>query len=303
MVHIHVDVDNLWTYEQEYGMSFGQPPDFLFSHALPRVLDFLAEHDARVTFFMVGRDLELPAAQQFCRDALHRGHALANHTYTHPTALASMSPEEKREEITRCHRAIRSVTGQSPVGFRAPGYYIDRDIIDTLIDLGYRYDSSVLPGPATQLMRWYSRFRGTAAGKTFGRPRDLIASRHPHRFKHTKGDGVLCEFPISVTPFLRTPSHTTFLYQFGWFYLATVKALYRFSPKYHTYLLHAIDFVDMPHADQFRQIIPFRWSLSDRLALVEDLLSFLTRLHGRPITTTESQLPQWHVKRPPVASP
>jgi peptidoglycan/xylan/chitin deacetylase (PgdA/CDA1 family) len=47
------------------------------------VLDTLAEHDVRATFFVVGEDLERPGARTLLERAVAEGHAVGNHTLHH----------------------------------------------------------------------------------------------------------------------------------------------------------------------------------------------------------------------------
>lgn len=51
------------------------------------VLDALAEHDVRATFFVVGRDLERPGARALVERAHGEGHWIGNHTATHTVQL------------------------------------------------------------------------------------------------------------------------------------------------------------------------------------------------------------------------
>ena len=99
MIAIHVDIDNLWIYEQEYRTALHTTPHYIFDHALMRALDLFALHNIRATFFIVGKDLALTSARNFCRETLSRGHRIANHTEGHPIDFATATYEEKRREI------------------------------------------------------------------------------------------------------------------------------------------------------------------------------------------------------------
>lgn len=50
-----------------------------------------------------------------------------------------------RVDIERAVQAFRKYTGQMPMGYRAPVGQINREGMETLLDLGFRYDSSVYP--------------------------------------------------------------------------------------------------------------------------------------------------------------
>ena len=82
-----------------------------------RLLEVLAKHDVRVTFFLVGRYVH--QRPQIVRDLVQAGHVLANHTFTHPN-LTFCSELQTRIQLSECSRAIEDATGQSPKLFRPP---------------------------------------------------------------------------------------------------------------------------------------------------------------------------------------
>lgn len=209
--------------------------------------------------------------------------------------------------IVRCHEAIAEVTGIAPVGFRAPGYYLDKHILNVLLANGYLYDSSVLPSPVTCLMSLYIRLKtGRVPNKAFGRKRWTIASRHPTLFVDPEcSQSCLCELPIATLPFVRFPLHTTFVFMFGWRYLKLAsRALKRTSS--FVYLLHAIDtFADVFGNPRLAEaIVPFRKSLCERLKILEAILGWLAG-SGQPFgtnrellaTVSSSKLPQSRILR------
>jgi len=83
----------------------------------PKLLDLLAKHNARATFFLVGKFVrECPDLTQ---EILARGHALGNHTDTHPN-LFLCGPRKTAEELRRCGDSIRKAAGIEPRWFRPP---------------------------------------------------------------------------------------------------------------------------------------------------------------------------------------
>lgn len=89
----------------------------------PRLLDLLDEHSVRATFFLIGRHVR--ACPQLAAEIAARGHAIANHTDTHPS-LMWLSPHQTVGELQRCQEAIEHATGRRavwmrpPYGFRGP---------------------------------------------------------------------------------------------------------------------------------------------------------------------------------------
>jgi len=83
----------------------------------PRLLDLLEKHNARATFFVIGRYVrECPSLIQ---ETAARGHLIANHTETHPN-LFWCSPNGVRGELQRCCEAISGALGFTPKWFRPP---------------------------------------------------------------------------------------------------------------------------------------------------------------------------------------
>ena len=83
----------------------------------PKLLTLLEQHKARATFFLIGRFLrECP---DFAREIVQRGHAIGNHTETHPKLLF-LDSAKIRAELRLCHHAIAHLLGAPPKWFRPP---------------------------------------------------------------------------------------------------------------------------------------------------------------------------------------
>ncbi|WP_067169569.1 polysaccharide deacetylase family protein [Microtetraspora niveoalba] len=84
----------------------------------PRVLDLLARHRARATFFLVGEMIDKTDWPVLRRMAAE-GHELGNHTWDHHD-LTSLGDAALRREIVRTQRLVREVTGVRMRGMRPP---------------------------------------------------------------------------------------------------------------------------------------------------------------------------------------
>ncbi len=82
-----------------------------------RLLEVLEKHGARATFFLIGRYVE--QRPEIVRDVVKSGHAIGNHTFTHPN-LAVASVVQNRLQMEECQRAILEVAGEAPRLFRPP---------------------------------------------------------------------------------------------------------------------------------------------------------------------------------------
>lgn len=83
----------------------------------PKLLDLLAAHHIKATFFLIGQNVaENP--EIVAREA-REGHEVANHSWSHPN-LAKMSDEGVRGQLHKTEDAIRSASDNRPTLLRPP---------------------------------------------------------------------------------------------------------------------------------------------------------------------------------------
>lgn len=82
-----------------------------------RLLDVLARHDVRATFFVIGSYVR--QRQDIVRAVASAGHAMGNHTFTHPL-LIFKSAAHVRQELSDCRAAIHDAIGEHSNLFRPP---------------------------------------------------------------------------------------------------------------------------------------------------------------------------------------
>ena len=74
----------------------------------PRLLNLLAAHHIKATFFVIGQNVvEHP---EIVQRAAREGHEIGNHSWSHPN-LGKMSDEGVRRELQKTEDAIKSATG------------------------------------------------------------------------------------------------------------------------------------------------------------------------------------------------
>jgi peptidoglycan-N-acetylglucosamine deacetylase len=83
----------------------------------PKLLDLLAAHHMKATFFVVGQN----AADHpdILRRAVKEGHEIANHSWSHPN-LGKMSDDAVRREVQKTDDAIFAAIGKHPTLLRPP---------------------------------------------------------------------------------------------------------------------------------------------------------------------------------------
>lgn len=82
-----------------------------------RLLEVLAKHDVKATFFLIGSFVE--QRPDIVREVVNAGHVIGNHTFTHPN-LIFVNNSDTRSEFERCTRAIEDAVGETPRLFRPP---------------------------------------------------------------------------------------------------------------------------------------------------------------------------------------
>lgn len=291
MISLHIDVDNLWMYEQEYNIRILDDSEYIYKKALPKLIEILEKSNSKATFMIIGKDLQRETCRKFCNRAVSLGHEIANHSFSHPTLFTKLSLKQKRDEIQKTHELITKVCKIEPVGFRSPGYTFDPEIIPLLQKLGYHYDSSILPGIAQFLMSAYARLaKGEIKNKSFGSIKDIYSKTKPYLLTNRKKTKNIYELPISVLPGFRLPVHTTFAYYFGEKYRQLILHYLSSKPTYVTYLMHAIDFVDLPPAAPKQAVIPLRYPYKQREVFLKKVIKAMVIANGGPLKTTREQI-------------
>jgi peptidoglycan-N-acetylglucosamine deacetylase len=82
-----------------------------------RLLDVLAKHSARATFFMIGRYVQ--ERPDIARAVAQAGHVIGNHTFTHPLLIFE-SEARTRTQLVDCHQVLENAVGEHSNLFRPP---------------------------------------------------------------------------------------------------------------------------------------------------------------------------------------
>jgi peptidoglycan-N-acetylglucosamine deacetylase len=82
-----------------------------------RLLEVLAKHNVRATFFLIGRYAR--QRPDIARALITAGHRVGNHSFTHPL-LTFKSAAETRQELSDCRSALQETIGEHSNLFRPP---------------------------------------------------------------------------------------------------------------------------------------------------------------------------------------
>lgn len=83
----------------------------------PKLLDLLAAHEVRATFFMMGSHAQ--AEPELVRRIAAAGHVVGNHSWSHPN-LARSAAARVREELKRTQQTLEQLVGARVRWFRPP---------------------------------------------------------------------------------------------------------------------------------------------------------------------------------------
>ena len=81
------------------------------------LLDVLAKHNAKATFFLIGKYVR--QRPDIVRAIAAAGHEIGNHTDSHPN-LILVSAARLRQELAGCNKALEDALGQKVTLFRPP---------------------------------------------------------------------------------------------------------------------------------------------------------------------------------------
>jgi peptidoglycan/xylan/chitin deacetylase (PgdA/CDA1 family) len=141
------------------------------AYALPRIFDLLDAAGVPSTWFIPGHTVETYPRQ--CRDVVAAGHEVALHGYLHEL-VSQLTPEEERRVFEKSYDILSGLTGRSPEGSRTPSWDFSESTLQIMLDLGLKYDSSLM---STDYTPFYCRLGdvvSTSGPMQFGQPAELV---------------------------------------------------------------------------------------------------------------------------------
>ena len=111
---VPVGVDEESDDEKVVYLTFDDGP----SENTKRIIDILAEYDAKATFFITGSNEE---CRPYIKEAYEAGHTIGLHTYTHDYAGIYASEEAYFEDLEKVGEVAKEQIGYVPCFIRFPG--------------------------------------------------------------------------------------------------------------------------------------------------------------------------------------
>lgn len=128
----------LWNKPGYFGLGAYGP-----HRAVPRILDMLAAHGVRATFFTPAWVVEHWPG--LCRRIVAGGHEIGNHGYKHEVFFR-LSADEQRTILNKSQDIFEKHVGVRATGFRAPSGDWHRQTAALLAECGFSYSSSLRNG-------------------------------------------------------------------------------------------------------------------------------------------------------------
>ncbi|NNE21855.1 MAG: polysaccharide deacetylase [Rhizobiales bacterium] len=117
--------------------------------AIPRILKTYERLGIKQSFFIPGWCLEhYPDAVEAI---LKGGHEIGHHGWIHEDPIATAG--NQREWIEKALQSHERICGLRPRGYRAPVYNVTQEVVDLLIEHGFKYDSSLMADDIPYLMK------------------------------------------------------------------------------------------------------------------------------------------------------
>jgi peptidoglycan/xylan/chitin deacetylase (PgdA/CDA1 family) len=225
--------------------------DPCFGPIMDRFRSLAEEYGAPLTVYTIGRDLLSPAHRARVREWAADGHEIGNHTWSHSQALGNMSLADTYREIGRAHDLIAETTGSEPRGFIAPAWSTSRYVVQVLTELGYRYDTSLIPSWLQLVALAKLRLNSSAGVPVPLLRRDLPGllwgSRQPYRAtvsRPWRGSGAgLATLPLPTARFRVPVWHTMGFMMSAARWERTLRGAIATSRAFY-YLMHPVDLLD-----------------------------------------------------------
>ncbi len=286
---LSLDLDNMWSYMKTHGNPDWESHPSYLDLLIPRVLELLAKHDLKITFFIVGQDAALKknhAALKMLPDA---GHEVGNHSFHHEPWLHLYTPAEIEQEFAAAEEAIGEATGVLTRGFRGPGFSLSVPVLSTLKQRGYHFDASTLPTFIGPLARAYYFFHSDLSDSErekrnalFGSVKDCLRPIRPYNWDLEEGP--LLEIPVTTMPLFRAPFHVSYIMYLAGYsqalalaYFRTALNLCRLTGVQPSLLLHPLDFMSGEDAEPLRFFPAMQLDVETKLRLMDKVLAAYKR--------------------------
>ena len=137
-----------------------------------RILRLLDRFGIPGTFFVPGHTVE--TYPDHARAIIAAGHEVGHHGYLHENPLALGTRERERAVLERGLEVLDRVLGVRPAGYRSPAWDNSPFTLELLLELGFRYESSLMGDDFTPYWCRVGDMAEPDGPYRFGRPVGLV---------------------------------------------------------------------------------------------------------------------------------
>jgi hypothetical protein len=288
LASLSLDLDNEWAYLKVMGDDRWKARPSYLPEFVPAILESLDRLGLRITFCVVGADLERGPDRDAISQIVSAGHEIASHSDEHEPWLSRSGEDALEKDIASAEIAIQSLTGRRPLGYRAPGYACSNSLLRILAKRGYEYDASILPSWISPLARaWFyrrtslTREERKTRSLLFGRWDDAFLPAGPFRWD-LESDCSMLEIPVTAVPLLRTPMHMTYVSLFSTYSKRATRAYFKAALRLcawrritPSFLLHPLDLWGGDRIPRLRRLAGMSISSQEKSQLMQRTLLIL----------------------------
>ncbi len=143
-VLLSFDVDNetVWLRNSDTSIGGLSQGEYGGRTALPRVVSLLDSHRIPASFFIPAVSLMLnPGMAEVIKESGRHEFAVHGWIHEHNTQITG---EEERQLLQKAVAKLTELTGERPVGYRAPSWNSSPNTLQIIQELGFLYDSSLM---------------------------------------------------------------------------------------------------------------------------------------------------------------
>lgn len=196
-----------------------------------KILDLFSTYNITATFFFTGEIASY--YPDLVKKVSECGHEIASHNHVHKD-YTSENPEEFYSNLKKSKKILQKLSGQEIIGYRAPNSTISNYMIENLLDLGFKYDSSVTP--TKPFMGKFGNFTNAPLN-----PYELSC----HDFS-SPGNSGLWEFPWPIFPVRKLPSGSGIMTRIAGYYYTVVSLDNALKTGDTVYYFHPYEIGSMP---------------------------------------------------------
>ncbi|MDB5913070.1 MAG: polysaccharide deacetylase, partial [Ramlibacter sp.] len=142
-IALSFDTDHETNEMREGGESIGKLSQGQYGNrqGIPRILEILARHDVRASFYVPAVTALLYPDEQ--RGIAERGHEIALHGWIHERNSV-LAEADERDLMLRSADVLEKLAGRRPVGIRTPSWDFSPNTLAITREMGLMYDSSLM---------------------------------------------------------------------------------------------------------------------------------------------------------------